>query len=365
MGLMSAYYASKRGLKVIVLERSTISNKESASAGLTRSRRQDYLDPYYANLAYESRNLWLELESLSDKKFVIECGCLNLAKKELSPKLNSTYAAQAGKVLQEIGFKNSVLDRSSLAKRFPQFNSDLGVLDEEAGFIYVPEVFKLLKELLKKQKVEIRENFIINKIEEKSNEVIISTKQNKIFANKLIIATGRWINETISMISDINGFQFPIFLDKPMECKYFIPKNKTEFNYKNLPVFAYLDFGIYGHPIYNDKTLGVKIGYFNPSDFSVKTGINSIDDFVRECMPSLKGAKSIPVSDYDQGFYTFVKDDEFILGNLPNYKKIFVGSGWRGTGFKFATLIGKSLSELVIDGKTKNNLRRFNPKRFV
>ena len=48
MGLFTAYHASQRFDRVVVLERGAIGDPMTASFGRTRSYRCDYLDPVYA-----------------------------------------------------------------------------------------------------------------------------------------------------------------------------------------------------------------------------------------------------------------------------------------------------------------------------
>ena len=59
MGLCTAYYASQFTDRVTLLEKASIGveNKEAASFSYTRSVRNDYLDPFYARLAYEAIRL--------------------------------------------------------------------------------------------------------------------------------------------------------------------------------------------------------------------------------------------------------------------------------------------------------------------
>ena len=66
MGLFTAYHASERGARVVVLERGRIGDPETASFGRTRSFRNDYLDATYARLAHEALRLWGEFE-LADR----------------------------------------------------------------------------------------------------------------------------------------------------------------------------------------------------------------------------------------------------------------------------------------------------------
>ena len=137
------------------------------------------------------------------------------------------------------------------------------------------------------------------------------------------------------------------------------------FTSDTLPVFAYLDVGIYGHPIYEGKTPGVKIGFYNPPDINkLNTRIHDVHSFVEECMPALRDADAVDVTDVDQCFYDLVADDNFILGNVPGFSTIYVGVGWRGTGYKYAPWVGRTLMQLALQGGTVYEINRFSPQRF-
>ena len=124
--------------------------------------------------------------------------------------------------------------------------------------------------------------------------------------------------------------------------------------------------GIYGHPIYADKVPGVKIGFYNPPDVkTLNTSIQNVDSFVEECMPSLRDARTVDVTEVDQCFYDLVADDNFIMGAIPDFSNIIVGVGWRGTGYKYASWIGRTLMQLAIQGSTVYNIERFSPHRFA
>ena len=62
MGRFTAYHASERGARVVVLERGRIGDPATASYGRTRSFRNDYLDATYARLAHEAFRLWGDFE---------------------------------------------------------------------------------------------------------------------------------------------------------------------------------------------------------------------------------------------------------------------------------------------------------------
>jgi hypothetical protein len=94
-------------------------------------------------------------------------------------------------------------------------------------------------------------------------------------------------------------------------------------------VVAYLDAGIYCHPIVPGLVDAVKIGYYNPPDVPRgTTSVDSIASFVAQCMPGLQDAPSREVQDVDQCDYDLVADDEFVLGRIPGVPT--PSSAWAG-----------------------------------
>jgi glycine/D-amino acid oxidase-like deaminating enzyme len=369
MGLCTAYYASEFVQHITILEKATIGaeNKAAASFSYTRSIRNDYLDPLYARLAYEARKLWLELQARATEPFIIDCGCLNVAKESITPELSETYAGQSYNVLKSLHLKTEAYSRETLEQHFPQFDADMGRLDVEAGLLYVPVITQTLLALLKERNVNIVERVDVAGVQQREKSLHISTNVSEFVTEQLVVTAGLGTNDVLNSI-DGCAIRFPLVPDRPSQCKYFIPplEKRATFTSDTLPVFAYLDVGIYGHPIIEGKTPGVKIGFYNPPDINtLNTRIHDVHSFVEECMPALRDADAVDVTDVDQCFYDLVADDNFILGNVPGFSSIYVGVGWRGTGYKYAPWVGRTLMQLALQEGTVYEISRFSPQRFV
>ena len=366
MGLFTAYYASNFVPRVTILEKSYVGDKRTASFSTTRSIRNDYLDPLYARLAYEARQLWLEFQQSASESCLIECGCLNIAKANVTPALDETYAVQSYRTLTDLHLKTRAFTRETLQEQFP-FSADLGRLDVEAGLLYVPAVTQTLVAALRERGVRIVEQVEVQQIERQAGELTIHTSAGEYTSKKLVITAGLGTNDVLRLIPGCT-LQFPLSPDRPSQCKYFIPpaSKRAQFTTDVLPVFAYLDVGIYGHPIYEGKTPGVKIGFYNPPDVkTANTHITDVHSFVAECLPALQDAEAVDVQDVDQCFYDLVGDDNFILGYLPGCDDIVTGVGWRGTGYKYAPWIGQTLMQLTCQKGTVYDIARFTPGRFA
>ena len=62
--------------------------------------------------------------------------------------------------------------------------------------------------------------------------------------------------------------------------------------------------------------------------------------------------------------YSLTPDRDFVIDAVPEHPSAFVAIGG-GHGFKFASLIGRILSELAIDGSTEHDLDPFRIDRPI
>jgi len=366
---MTAYYAAPLATSVTILEKSRVGDPATASFSLTRSARNDYTDPGYARLAYEARRLWLELQAAYGQPLLVDCGCLNLAKRTVTPDLASTYAFRSYAVLEQLQLPREALSADELQRRFPQFSADAGRLDVDAGLVDVPAATSFLQAALRARSVRVVEHATLLGITRSDGTWTVATGAGPVESDALVITAGLGTNEVLELLPGCPA-RFPLRPDRPSQSKYFIPAaaDRERFTERELPVFAYLDIGIYGHPLYDGKTPGVKIGYYNPPGVDrVDSPIHSVEEFVAECMPSLRDAEVVDVAEAsgaDVCFYDLVDDDEFIIGPVPGADSVFTGVGWRGTGYKFAPWAGLVLAQLALQQGTVYDIRRFAPDRF-
>jgi glycine/D-amino acid oxidase-like deaminating enzyme len=370
MGLMTAYYAAPHAASVTVLEKSRVGDPATASFSLTRSARNDYLDPQYARLAYEARQLWLDLQARGGQRMLVDCGCLNLAKATVTPDLDSSYALRSFAVLEQLDLPRRAFTAEELARRYPQFSADAARLDVDAGFIDVPAVTGFLRGALAGLGVQVAEAAGVRGISRSDGGWKVVTGSGSVESDILVITAGLGTNDVLALLPRC-PVRFPLRPDRPSQSKYFIPPAavRHQFTEQVLPVFAYLDIGVYGHPLYEGRTPGVKIGFYNPPDaVRVPSRIGSVEDFVDECMPALRGAEVVDVaaaSGADTCAYDLVEDDEFIVGPVPGMAGVYTGVGWRGTGYKFAPWAGRVLAQLATRQGTVYDIRRFTPARFA
>jgi glycine/D-amino acid oxidase-like deaminating enzyme len=366
MGLFTAFHASERFERIVVLEKGRIGDPTTASYGRTRSFRNDYLDATYARLAHEAFRLWGEFEARTATEVLVRCGCMNIAKRSVTPDLASTYAEMSHEVLVRLGMRTASLDRQALLGRFPFLDADLGRIDLDGGVVDLPAVTRTLVRVLAERHVRVLEGVAPSAIERDGAAIRVASDAGEFVAGSVVVTAGHGTNDVLSMLPGCR-LQVPITKDRPAEAKYFTPPAdvRGRFVAGAMPTIAYLDAGIYCHPIIEGLVDAVKIGYYNPPDLPRSaTTIDSIASFVEQCMPGLRTATVRDVEDVDQCEYDLVADDDFVLGPVPDFANVYLGVGWRGTGYKFAPWVGRVLAELALQDGTVYDIARFDPARF-
>ncbi len=370
MGLMTAYHAAPLAASVSVLDCSRIGDPATASFGLTRSVRSDYLDPLYARLAAESRRLWRELERELGEPLIIGGGCLNLAKASVTPDIAGTYGAASYAVLRQLGLPCEELDAARMREQFPQFAVDAAWLDADGGFADLAVITRALRDSVRSRGAVLTENAPVRAITRSGGSWQVRTDAGTAESDVLVVTAGLGTNDVLGLVPDC-PVRFPLRPDRPAESKYFIPGpgDRAAFTETELPVFAYLDVGIYGHPLYDGRTPGVKIALYNPPDVPrADSRIAGVADFVAECLPGLHAVETVDVAEasgVDTCHYDLVADDTFILGPVPGPGPLYTGVGWRGTGYKFAPWVGRVLAQLALQQGTVYDISRFAPGRFA
>jgi sarcosine oxidase len=366
MGLFTAYHAAERSADVVVLERGRIGDPMTASYGRTRSFRNDYLDATYARFAHEAFHLWGDFERRTGSRALVRCGCMNIGKRSVTPDLGRTYAQLSYETLTQLRLRTESFDGAALRERFSYLDADMARLDVDAGVVDLPAVTAALPRALGERGVRTLEGVSTTAIEPDGALYRVVTDSGEFLTRSLVVTAGHGTNDVLAVLPGCR-LRVPITKDRPSEAKYFSPPagDRHRFTSDAMPVIAYLDAGIYCHPIVEGLVDAVKVGYYNPPDMPRDTTpIGGIASFVEQCMPGLATATARDVEDVDQCDYDLVEDDDFVLGAIPGFAGAYVGVGWRGTGYKFAPWVGRVLAGCAVQGGTVYDIDRFDPARF-
>jgi sarcosine oxidase len=128
----------------------------------------------------------------------------------------------------------------------------------------------------------------------------------------------------------------------------------------------------YGFPAIDGPDGGVKIA-FHAAPVSTRCTADAVDRRVsaaeigtmqaaiRGLIPALDG----PCVNALTCLYTNTPDQNFVLARHPAHDRVFVACGFSGHGFKFASVIGEVLADLVTRGTTRFDIGFLDPARFT
>jgi sarcosine oxidase len=149
---------------------------------------------------------------------------------------------------------------------------------------------------------------------------------------------------------------------------YFATPQLADYAPERFPIWIWMDDpSFYGFPIYGEA--GVKVGQDvggqqvtpDTRTFVPDTAaLAQVEQFLRRYIPGALG----PIIYTKTCLYTLTPDRDFVLDALPGQPNILAALG-AAHGFKFASLFGKILSELAIDGATGSDIGAFKIDRPV
>lgn len=367
MGSTAAYQLAKRGQRVLGLEQFGPAHDLGSHHGGSRIIRQSYFeDPSYVPLLLRAYELWDEIERESGEEILTITGGVMMGPPE---SLTVTGSIESSK---QWNLNYEVLDAADIRKRFPVFTpspSTLGLYEEKAGFVR-PER-SVYSHLLQAEKygAELRffESVLSWEAHPSGEGVRVVTNNGTYEAGKLVISAGAWAPQ---MLKDL-GISLQVERHIQM---FFEPTEGIEpFRIGKHPIFIWEadDYvQLYGFPSSGIGGEGAKVAFFRKGQPCTPETIDRIvhdhevemmREYLAQGLPQLNGR-------FLQGktcMYTNTPDEHFVISEHPNHPQVAVAAGFSGHGFKFASVVGEILADIVIDGKTNHPIDLFSPQRFV
>ncbi|MBV8116915.1 MAG: FAD-dependent oxidoreductase, partial [Candidatus Eremiobacteraeota bacterium] len=183
-------------------------------------------------------------------------------------------------------------------------------------------------------------------------------------AGKLVIAAGPW-SAPVLQAFDV---RLPLEVTKE-QVMYFEPHDPAPFAFGRFPVWIWMDDpSFYGFPVFGEPG-AVKITQDaggKPVDPDTRTFeedasiTGRVTEFVARRLPSALGR----LRTLRTCLYTLTPDRDFVIDRLAEHPGVCVAIG-AGHAFKFASLIGRILSELTLDETTLCEIGEFSIDRPV
>lgn len=367
MGSAAAYYLSKKGQKVLLLEQFELDHKNGSSYGFSRIIRYSYDYPEYVDLAKDNYPLWFAMQDELGEQLYIKTGGIDFGPADDEMFQNTIQSVKTSNIDHEL------LTIEEAHKRFPQFRfrDDFQVLYQpDSGLIRASSAVLGHLKLAEKHGATIKANTPVESINIQTDSVEVKTANETYSAGKLVVTAGSWAKFLLQQ----TGIDLPL---TPLRCQlnFMMPNNlDTEYDTNNCPVWIAHVSKLYPETIYglpSHHGSGFKIAFHaggavnHPSEINYTPDAKTVESLRKFMQAHIPDVANAPVRESRICLYTMTPDEHFIVDTHPEYSHVVIGAGFSGHGFKFSTIIGKMLTDIVLGGETPHNDTLFKISRFL
>jgi len=363
IGSAAAYHLASRGRRVLGLDRFPPVHDRGSSHGQTRLIRKAYFEhPDYVPLLERAYSLWRELERLTGRTLLVESGLV------MAGTAQSSLVEGAVRAAAIHGLQLDRLSPDEAVRRWPALDvpEDWQVLYEHCGgYLFVEECVRAHLDAAREAGAEFEHGATVLGWREEGGGVVVTTDRGEHRADRLVLTPGPWAAGLLRLPwLQLTVLRKSLFWYQPE------PGREKAFAVGTLPCFAFdTPAGFfYGFPQIDDR--GVKLaehtgGAVVADPLAVDRSVDpheqsSLDAIIAAHMPGLGRSPS----GHAVCLYTMSPDHHFLVGLHPDSPRVALAAGFSGHGFKFASVMGEVLADLVCDGTSGRPIGFLSPGRF-
>jgi sarcosine oxidase len=350
LGSAAVHWAAARpGTRVLGLERFELGHANGASADHSRIIRLSYHRPDYVRLAKRAYATWAEVQAQAGgEPIVTVTGGLDLWPTD--PAIpRDDYADSLGAE----GVPYELLDGAEVRRRWPQWRLDddvTAIWQAQGGLADPYRGNAAHRDLASRNGATLRDRTPVTAIRATAGGYEVDAAGETHTASRVILTADAWTNELLASFDR----RLPVTVTQE-QVTYFGCPDPAAFAPDRFPVWIWMDDpSFYGFPTYGEP--GPKAAQDcggTPTTPGTRTFEPDADAFgrVRSFLEHhLPGALGPPIRT-STCLYTLTPDRDFVVDRVPEAPGVLVGLG-AAHGFKFASVLGRILVELALDGET-------------
>jgi sarcosine oxidase len=362
IGSGAAYWLARRaGSEVLALERAALSHPHGGSQDHSRIIRLTYHHEDYTRLTPHTYTTWAVLEQESGVRVVTRTGSVELALKYGPHQRDIETYAHA---MDAAGIAYERVDGDEVMRRWPQFRLDEevdGLIQPDTGIADANKGNAAHVALARAHGATILEHCPVRALRPVAGGVEVETEEATFTCRRLIVTAGAWVDQVLAGL----GVSLGITVTQE-QVTYWATPNLRDFAVGRFPIFIWHDEDlIYGFPVYGEVGTKAAIDASGPVvTTDTRTyeedaeRVRRVEAWLTKHIPGFLGPKLYTKT----CLYDMPRDRNFVVDTLPNHPQILVCNG-AGHAYKFASLLGKIVSELAIDGRTGYPIAPFTLRR--
>ena len=360
MGSAALFHLAAAGVRAVGFDKYSPPHSMGSSHGETRMIREAYYEhPGYVPLVRRAYDLWHELEARIGETLIDETGGVYAGPPDGELMSGMRRAAR------EHAIPIESLTHAQARSRFPWIHFDNTwdiICEPRAGLVYPEVCIATHLNLAAFNGAEIHMGDPVESWEARPGGVVVRTQGGEYHAQKLILATGAWMMDTLSGLGiEALVERQPLFWFLPREGTACRPSTVWALEFEHGKLF-------YGFPA-TDTGAKIAIHYGGVQ----RTTPDEIDRSLHEEDVQLlrrHGEKYVPellgeLAQASVCMYTNTPDLHFIFDAHPRHDNVLVVSACSGHGFKFSSAIGEAAAQWAQGGAPRADMSLFSLSRFA
>lgn len=355
LGSAAAYWLARgnRG-SVLGIEQFELGHGRGESQDHSRIIRLTYHTVPYVRLAEEAYAAWEALEKESGDQVVVKTGEL-----DFWPPVTTLVEKDYLDSMAACGVPFETLDNAEVMRRYPQFEIPKDIhatYQAQGGIAAAAKGNAAHQRMARHHGATLIDNMPVLDIRKTGSGYEVRTKDEIFRCAKLVIAAGPWTNHVLAYF----GLRLPLKITKE-QVSYFASPHLEEFRPGRFPVWIWMiEDNYYGFPVYGAEGVKVSKDTFTVSDPDMRSFATDPENeedlrrFMARHMPRALG----PILYTKTCILTHTPDVDFVIDHVPGHPDCAIAVG-AAHAYKFASVIGRILSELVIGGQTRSDIQAF------
>jgi sarcosine oxidase len=352
MGSAALYQLARRGQRVLGLEAFGPGHRLGSSHGESRVIRLAYYEhPNYVPLLHRAYALWEELERASGEQLLRITGGLMIG----TPESRLVSGAHASAV--QHGLDYQLLEAADVMRQYPALRleaDEVALFEPRAGILAPEKCVAAHARLARDVGAEVHFDEPVRSWSAADAAVEIVTENSRYSARKVVFTCGAYASQVLGDARvEVRAERIPLFWLQPS-----VPEH---FELGRLPIYLWQQPDgdhFYGFP--HLEWPGVKVARHHSRDMcdpaTVDRQVNAEDErrlreVIAHRLPTLNG----PVVSSLICLYENSPDEHFIIDRLPDQPNVVFGAGFSGHGFKFASVVGEILADMVTEGRATSD----------
>lgn len=345
----ACWLSSRLGDRVLGLEQFAFGHANGASQDHSRIIRLSYHRPDYVRLARRAYESWAEVEAAAGVTIVTRTGGLDVAPRQAAIPLDDYARSMAA---EGVPFEH--LDAAEIMRRWPQWrlgDEHHGLFQADGGLADPNRGNAAHRRLAREHGATLLDRTPVVAIRDHGGELEVETADGRRHAaGHVVLAADAWTNELLASFER----RLPLTITQE-QVTYFACPDPAAFAADRFPIWIWMDEPcFYGFPTYGEA--GPKAAQdvggreTTPATRTFErdeAAFARLDDFLARRLPGHRG----PPIYTKTCLYTLTPDRDFVVDRLPDHPGVLVALG-AAHGFKYASVLGRILAELVADGAT-------------